>query len=64
MNALIHRPIEVFDEGSDRTRVIYVTRSESRNGSLVGTFVLLLLVTVLLIFAFAVGARLMRKYLT
>jgi hypothetical protein len=63
MKALITKPIEMYEENNERERVVYVSRPVSRNGSVIGTIVVILIASVLLVLAFAVGARLMRKLL-
>jgi hypothetical protein len=61
MKALITKPIEMYEENNERERVVYVSRPVSRNGSVMGTIVVILIASVLLIFAFAISARLIRK---
>jgi hypothetical protein len=61
MKALITKPIEMYEESNDQERVVYVSRPISRNGSVIGTIVVILIASVLLILAFAIGARLIRK---
>ena len=61
MKALINKPIEMYEESNDQERVVYVSRPISRNGSVIGTIVVILIASVLLILAFAIGARLIRK---
>lgn len=61
MKALINKPIEMYEENNERERVVYVSRPVSRNGSVIGTIVVIFIASALLILAFAIGARLMRK---
>ncbi|MBL7661884.1 hypothetical protein JNK13_03930 [bacterium] len=64
MKDLITKPIEIFDEDNIRGRVVYVAKADQHRHSVIGTLVIALISTVLLVLAVAVIARLIKKLLT
>jgi hypothetical protein len=64
MKALISKPIEMFNDGNDQDRVIYVSRLTPTKGSALSTIVVILIASVILMITFAIGARLMKKLFT